>query len=111
MCIRDRGKTENVAHVREGLGKIQLRYRELGFSTISVALPRQKITNGVVTVKIVEGKLSGISVEGNRYFSSNNIARALPSLATNILINAKWFQPCLLYTSSGLQRSQGSPAR
>ena len=87
------GKTENVAHVREGLGKIQLRYRELGFSTISVALPRQKITNGVVTVKIVEGKLSGITVEGNRYFSSNNIARALPSLATNILINAKWFQP------------------
>jgi len=42
------------ARVREGLGKLQLLYRELGFSTISVTLPRQKLTNGIVRVKVVE---------------------------------------------------------
>jgi hemolysin activation/secretion protein len=81
------------ARVREGLGKVQLLYRELGFSTISVTLPRQKLTNGIVYVKVVEGKLAKIKVEGNRHFSTNNILRALPSLDTNILLNAKWFQP------------------
>ena len=81
------------ARVREGLGKLQLLYRELGFSTISVTLPRQKLTNGIVRVQVVEGKLAKIKVEGNRHFSTNNILRGLPSLNTNILLNTKWFQP------------------
>jgi hypothetical protein len=81
------------ARVREGLGKLQLLYRDLGFATISVTLPRQKLTNGTVRVKVVEGKLAKIKVEGNRHFSTNNILRALPSLDTNILLNTKWFQP------------------
>ena len=87
------GTNIHFADVREGLGKVQLRYRELGFPTISVTLPQQKLTNGLVRVKIVEGKISDIAVTGNRYYSTNNIRRALPSLTTNILINTKWFQP------------------
>lgn len=80
-------------HLREGLGKLQLRYRNLGFPTISVTLPQQKLTNGVVRVKVVEGKISDIVVTGNRYYSTGNIRRALPSLTTNVLLNTKWFQP------------------
>jgi hemolysin activation/secretion protein len=79
--------------IREGLGKLQLRYRELGFPTISVTLPQQKLTNGIVRVKVIEGKISDIVVTGNGYYSAENIRRALPSLTTNILINTKWFQP------------------
>jgi len=81
------------ARLREGLGKLQLRYRDLGFPTISVTLPQQKLTNGIVRVKIIEGRLSDIIVEGNRYYSTDNVRRALPSLTTNILLNTKWFQP------------------
>jgi len=79
--------------VREGLGRLQLLYRELGFSTVGVTLPQQKLTNGIVRVRVVEGKLARIKVEGNRHFSTNNILRALPDLDTNILLNTKWFQP------------------
>jgi hemolysin activation/secretion protein len=79
--------------IREGLGQIQLVYRQLGFATVSVTLPRQKLTNGVVLVRVVEGKLAKINVESNHYFSSGNVLRALPSLGTNILLNTKWFQP------------------
>jgi len=79
--------------LREGLGKLQLRYHELGYPTISVTLPQQKLTNGVVQVKIVEGKLDRITITGNDHFSEENIRRALPSLTTNILLNTKWFQP------------------
>ena len=92
------------ARVREGLGKLQLLYRDLGFATISVTLPRQKLTNGTVHVKVVEGKLAKIKVEGNRYFSTNNVLRALPSLDTNILLNTKWFQPELDRANANLDR-------
>ncbi len=90
--------------LREGLGKVQLRYRELGFPTISVALPQQKLTNGLVRVKVIEGKISDIAVTGNRYYSAENVRRALPSLTTNILLNTKWFQPELDRANLNLHR-------
>jgi hemolysin activation/secretion protein len=85
--------TVDFTKVRDGLGVIQLLYRDLGFATVSVTLPQQILTNGIVRVKVVEGKLAKIKVEGNRWFSTENVLRALPSLDTNILLNTKWFQP------------------
>jgi hemolysin activation/secretion protein len=87
------GTNVDFPRLREGLVKLQQRYRELGYATVSVTLPPQKLTNGVVQVKVVEGRLSSIKISGNRYFSAGNIRRALPSLSTNVLLNSKWFQP------------------
>lgn len=87
------GPAVTFARLREGLGKLQLLYRDLGFATISITLPQQKLTNGVVRVRVIEGNLARITVTGNRYFSSNNVLRALPSLQTNLLPNTKWLQP------------------
>jgi hemolysin activation/secretion protein len=87
------GPSVTFSHLREGLGELQLLYRHLGFATVSVTLPHQKITNNIVQIKVVEGTLDNIVITGNRYYSSNNIRRSLPSLTTNILLNTKWFQP------------------
>jgi len=87
------GANVNFSRLREALIKLQLRYHDLGYSTISVTLPPQKLTNGIVQVKVVEGRLSKINLKNNHYYSNANIRRALPSLTTNILINNKWFQP------------------
>ena len=81
------------SRLREGLVKLQMRYNDLGYPTISVTLPPQKLTNGIVQVKVVEGRLAVINIHGNHYFSDANVRRALPSLTTNILLNTKWFQP------------------
>jgi len=87
------GTNLDFPRLREGLVNLQLRYHDLGFPTISVTLPPQKLTNGMVKVKVIEGRLSKITIAGNQHFSDANIRRALPSLTTNILINTKWFQP------------------
>jgi hemolysin activation/secretion protein len=87
------GTNVDFPRLREGLGKLQMRYRDLGYPTVSVTLPQQRLTNGVVQVRVVEGKLTKINITGNRHFSDANIQRALPSLTTNILLDTKWFQP------------------
>jgi hemolysin activation/secretion protein len=87
------GPSVDVARVKQGLGELQLLYRNLGFATVSVTLPQQHLTNGIVHVKVVEGNLHAITVKGNRYFSTNNVWRALPSLRTNVLLNTRWLQP------------------
>ena len=93
MLTNYTGRAVDLPRLRQGLSELQLLYRDLGFATISVTLPQQRLTNGYVSVRIVEGKLSRINVQGNRYFSSNNVLRNLPSLETNVLLNTKWLQP------------------
>ena len=87
------GTNVDFARLRAGLGQVQLRYREYGYSTINVTFPSQRPTNGIIKMKVIEGRLSDIRVTGNRWFSEKNIRRALPDLTTNILLNNKWFQP------------------
>jgi hemolysin activation/secretion protein len=78
--------------IRAALADLQMSYRERGYVTVSVGLPQQKLTNATVKVKVTEGRLAAINVTGNRYFSSNNVMRALPSLHTNMLLNSHVFQ-------------------
>lgn len=94
----------DVARMRQGLGALQLLYRNLGYATVSVTLPQQRLTNGNVRVQIVEGRLGHIYITGNRYFSSNNVRRALPGLATNVLLNTRWFQPELNQANANSDR-------
>ncbi len=78
--------------IRAVVMELQRVYRERGYVTVSVGLPQQKLTNAVVKVKVTEGRLAAINVTGNRYYSSNNVMRALPSLHTNMLLNSHVFQ-------------------
>ncbi len=78
--------------IRAALTDLQMAYRERGYVTVSVGLPQQKLTNATVQVRVTEGRLAAINITGNRYFSSNNVMRALPSLHTNMLLNSHVFQ-------------------
>ncbi|HTI72871.1 MAG TPA: POTRA domain-containing protein [Candidatus Limnocylindria bacterium] len=86
------GTNISIDQVLQAVKDFQLEYRDLGYATVGVTLPRQKITNETVRVQVTEGRLADIVVLGNTHFSSNNVRRALPSLNTNVLLNSKWFQ-------------------
>lgn len=86
------GTNVSVAQIQKTLGDLQLAYRERGFATVGVSLPQQQITNATVKVLVTEGRLTAVQLVGNRYFSSNNVLRALPSLSTNAVFNNRVFQ-------------------
>ena len=66
-------------------------YHERGYVTVAVNVPQQKLTNATVKLQVLEGRLADIKVTGNRYYSSNNVMRALPSLHTNTVLNGPIF--------------------
>lgn len=78
--------------IRTVVEQLQKAYRDRGYITVAVGLPQQKLTNATVKVQVTEGRLAVITVQGNTYFSSNNVMRALPSLHTNILLNGNTLQ-------------------
>ncbi|MGO8837524.1 MAG: POTRA domain-containing protein [Limisphaerales bacterium] len=88
----DFGTNVSFDGIRTALTQLQAAYRERGYVTVSVGLPRQKLTNATVQVQVTEGRLAAVNVTGNRYYSSNNVMRALPSLHTNLLLNSHVLQ-------------------
>jgi hemolysin activation/secretion protein len=89
------GTNITVNDVVKAASELQLEYRDRGFPTVNVTLPPQQITNGIVRIRVFVGRLSDIEIGGphwHHYFSSNNVMRALPSLHTNMILNANVFQ-------------------
>lgn len=89
------GTNITFVEVAAAVKELQLEYHDRGYDTISVTVPQQKLTNGVFRLRVFEGKLAEIKVSGNRFFSSNNVMRALPGLTTNMYLNSKLMQPVL----------------
>ncbi len=81
------GTNETKDDVDNAQKDLALEYRARGFVTVNVVRPPQVITNGIIRLVVTEGTLAHINVVGNRYYSSNNVMRALPSLKTNIIPN------------------------
>jgi hemolysin activation/secretion protein len=89
------GSAVGLDGIKKAGGALQLAYRERGYPTVAVGLPQQKISNGIVRFKVTEGELTSISVVHNRFFSSNNVMRSLPSLGftnSSRILNGKIFQ-------------------
>jgi hemolysin activation/secretion protein len=86
------GTNIGVSDIMKAGSEVQMEYRTRGFPTVNVTIPPQQITNGIVKMRVFEGRLSEMSVVNNHYFSSNNVMRALPSLQTNMILNREVFQ-------------------
>lgn len=84
---------------------LTLYYVNRGYATSGAILPDQAITGGVVTIQIIEGKLTQIAIEGNRWFRSSYLRNRIalgagPPLNVNVLQERLQ----LLQTDSRIQR-------
>lgn len=80
---------DDVQQVQTALGEV---YREEGYSFASVTIPEQSVENGIVKLKVVEGRLGRVRVTGNRYFSRKEILENAPSLQPGIVPQIKDIQ-------------------
>ena len=94
----------NFDMLRSAMRDLQMAYRDRGFVSVSVALPKQELTNGIVKVQVTEGRLAEINIVNNRWVSAENVRRALPSLRTNTFLNG-------LVLSQELDRANASRDR
>ena len=86
------GTNVSLDGIRTAVAELQGAYRSRGYVTVAVGLPQQKLTNATLKLQVTEGRLASIEVKGNRFFSSNNVMRALPGLHTNMILNGLVFQ-------------------
>lgn len=74
------GDNRNFGTVQQALEALEEAYADLGFSTVLVTLPEQRLQDGVVRFKVVEGRLARIEIDEKTYFDDKNTLYSLPTL-------------------------------
>jgi hemolysin activation/secretion protein len=74
------GPYRNAADVEQARAALEQAYRDKGYQTVSVQVPPQHPTNGIVMLQVMPGEIGRVRVTGSRYFSIEEIKREAPSL-------------------------------
>jgi hemolysin activation/secretion protein len=74
------GERRTIRDVEAAQAALQKAYREAGYQTVQVEIPEQKVEDGVVRLRVVEGRLEQVRVVGARYYSQGRILAQVPSL-------------------------------
>jgi len=69
------GKEVNFRDLNNIIKLIKRVYKDLGLLTTTAYLPPQDIKDGIVEIKVVEGKLGKLNVDGNKWFSTPSIEK------------------------------------
>jgi hemolysin activation/secretion protein len=97
------GKELTVREMKEAADRITDAYRQRGFITSRAYLPPQKIEEGIMEVRAVEGVTGTIEITGNRFYKNLMIERNL-GLISGVPFNFKTLQ-------EGLRKLNEQPDR
>ncbi len=70
----------SINQLQDVAGKVAAYYREHGYILAQAFVPAQQVVNGEVVVQVLEGRLAGVLVEGNKGYSSATLLRPFNSL-------------------------------
>ena len=92
------GKQTTLKDLREMAEKITNLYRDKGFMTCGAVLPPQRIHDGVVEIRLIEGKTGNVTLTGNRFtragYIMNRMGLKEGEIANTDKLNRdlRWFQ-------------------
>jgi hemolysin activation/secretion protein len=89
------GPERDFGDVQRALEALEARYRERGYSLVTVQLPEQELRGGVVRLRVVQASIAHVTVTGNTVFDEANIRRSLPTLQVGQAPNMKAISPSL----------------
>ncbi len=74
------GPGRTIKDVEAARKNLEQLYHSRDYQTVLVDIPEQDVRNGVVELKVVEGKIDRVRITGSRYFSLGRIRTQLPSV-------------------------------
>lgn len=98
------GKNRDFGDVQRALEALEAAYRQHGFNVVQVVLPEQELNHGVVHLTVVEVRVGTVTVEGNKFFETDNIRRSVPGIHEGQ-------SPNIDNTSASLKLANENPAK
>lgn len=82
------GKERGMDDITKAADALRNAYAAAGYPVVQVFPPEQTAADGVIALRVIEGKLSKVSVEGNQAYDTANIRASLPALKEGTSPNA-----------------------
>ena len=81
------GEKKTAADVESARVALETAFRDAGFGTAGVDTPEQRVSDGVVTLQVVQAPVSRVRVVGAKYYSQGRILASVPALAEGAVPN------------------------
>jgi hemolysin activation/secretion protein len=81
------GSGKSLDDVENARVEVERLYRNRGYGAVYVDIPEQAVDEGIVRLKVTEGRLDRVRVSGARYFSAGKIRSELPALQRETVLN------------------------
>ncbi|MBT9487473.1 MAG: ShlB/FhaC/HecB family hemolysin secretion/activation protein [Rubrivivax sp.] len=81
------GPQGSMARVEQARAALERAYQSAGFLSVFVDIPEQRVDEGVVQLRVVEGRVERLAVTGARYYDQGVIRRQVPELAAGNVPN------------------------
>ncbi len=75
------GPGKTIADVDQARAALEKAYHKAGYNTVYVDIPEQSVSDGVVVLKVTEGRVEKVRVNGSRYYSQGRILAQIPEFA------------------------------
>jgi hemolysin activation/secretion protein len=72
------GEGKKFADVEAARTALEATYHERGYGTVFVDIPEQDVGDGVVRLRVTEGRLHSVRIEGAKYFSEKKLLARMP---------------------------------
>ncbi|MGC8977468.1 MAG: ShlB/FhaC/HecB family hemolysin secretion/activation protein [Candidatus Ratteibacteria bacterium] len=90
------GKEITISDLKIIADKITEIYWNKGYVTSFAYIPAQKVVDGIIEIKVIEGKIGKIEVEGNKYYTDKFIEKHFQNIKKEEVINNKTLERDLL---------------
>lgn len=74
------GPSKTIEDVEAARAALERAYQKAGYLTVLVDIPEQKVAEGIVQLRVTEGKVERVRISGNRYYSRGRIGEKVPAL-------------------------------
>jgi hemolysin activation/secretion protein len=75
------GEQKTLANVEAARSALESAYHSAGYATVFVDIPEQEIADGIVRLRVTEGRIRVRTISGARYFSEGKLLEKLPAAA------------------------------
>lgn len=86
------GPQRVISDINAAAANLERAFRDQGYPTIFVDVPEQDVVGGVVRLRITEGRVGRVHIEGVRYFSPNDIREKLKSVQPGEVLHVPTMQ-------------------
>ncbi len=78
------GRAVSLDDLREMTGKINKLYEDKGYMVCRAFLPAQRISDGAVSIRLIEGKTGNVTVVGNKHTKASYVAKRFSLTPGNV---------------------------